>query len=44
MWWDPREDRIAILLTQRADYPALSRLSRDWWTAVNEEAEARRPT
>jgi CubicO group peptidase (beta-lactamase class C family) len=38
MWWDPREDRIAILMTQRAEYPKMSRLYREFWIAANEKA------
>jgi CubicO group peptidase (beta-lactamase class C family) len=34
-WWsDPREGTIAILLTQRAAFPPLSAIYRDFWAAV----------
>jgi hypothetical protein len=36
MWWDPREDRIAILMTQRSEYAKASRLYRDFWSAATE--------
>ncbi|MEO8801326.1 MAG: serine hydrolase domain-containing protein [Polyangiaceae bacterium] len=43
MWWDPHEDRIAILMTQRAEYPKTSRLYRDFWNAANGGGPNRRP-
>jgi CubicO group peptidase (beta-lactamase class C family) len=38
MWWDPREDRIAILMTQRSAYPKTSQVYRDFWNAVHGDA------
>jgi CubicO group peptidase (beta-lactamase class C family) len=35
MWWDPREDAVAILMTQRLAYPKTSAVYRDFWSAVN---------
>ena len=35
MWWDPREDRIAILMSQRSIYPAMSPLYRDFWSTID---------
>jgi CubicO group peptidase (beta-lactamase class C family) len=35
MWWDPREDAVAILMTQRAGYPKTSAVYLDFWRAVN---------
>jgi CubicO group peptidase (beta-lactamase class C family) len=34
-WWsDPREDLVAIMLTQRAEFPPISRVYLDFWTSV----------
>jgi|SRR5215203_2970151 len=34
-WWnDPTEDLIAILMTQRAEFPRLSDVYNDFWTSV----------
>jgi CubicO group peptidase (beta-lactamase class C family) len=43
MWWDPRDDRIAILMTQRSEYAKTSQLYRDFWNAVNEDGANGRP-
>jgi len=43
MWWDPRQDRIAILLTQRAEYPQMSQVHKEFWRAVNGATPVGRP-
>jgi CubicO group peptidase (beta-lactamase class C family) len=35
MWWEPAEDRIGILLTQRSEYPTTARVYKDFWSAVS---------
>lgn len=40
MWWDLREDRIAILMTQRSAYPKTSQVYLDFWRSVNGEVRA----
>jgi CubicO group peptidase (beta-lactamase class C family) len=34
-WWsDPKEDLVAIFMTQRAAFPLFSPIYRDFWTSV----------